>query len=126
MQAAVHAQKYVRQSCVASLLSRFEGSSSSLDCMALQVRHRQWLYPRATKAWRPNRFEHEGKAMQHARESKRIQIWKLSLVAGISKYHLQRVEEGTARLLPQERETLERYLGVPLKSRRKPRIERTP
>ncbi|CAE7329451.1 unnamed protein product [Symbiodinium sp. CCMP2592] len=42
-----------------------------------QVRWRQWLFPQATKGWRPERFEHEGQALQFARQSKRIPIWKL-------------------------------------------------
>eukprot|EP00971_Amphidinium_carterae_P023320 459925-Amphidinium_carterae.1 len=120
MQAAVHAQ-YARQRFNVLL-----AGTSIPSCMAQQTRHRQWLFPRATKGWRPGRFEHEGKAMQHARESKRIPIWKLGFVAGIPVAHLVRVEDGGARLLPQEREVLERYLGVPLKGTRKPWIERTP
>ncbi|CAE7257785.1 CEP1 [Symbiodinium sp. KB8] len=46
-----------------------------------QVRWRQWLFPQATKGWRPERFEHEGQALQFARQSKRIPIWKLGMAA---------------------------------------------
>ncbi|CAE7184276.1 unnamed protein product [Symbiodinium necroappetens] len=91
-----------------------------------QVRWRQWLFPQATKGWRPERFEHEGQALQFARQSKRIPIWKLGWATSISRNYLEKVEQGEARLLPECREELERVLGVPLKRRRKSRLDRTP
>ena len=45
-----------------------------------QLRWRQWLFPQAAKGWRPERFEHEGQALQFARQSKRIPVWKLGWV----------------------------------------------
>ncbi|CAE8717805.1 unnamed protein product, partial [Polarella glacialis] len=54
-----------------------------------QVRWRQWLFPQATKGWRPERFEHEGQALQFARQSKRIPVWKLGWAANISTKYLQ-------------------------------------
>eukprot|EP00930_Biecheleria_cincta_P067372 TRINITY_DN53919_c0_g1_i1.p2 TRINITY_DN53919_c0_g1~~TRINITY_DN53919_c0_g1_i1.p2 ORF type:complete len:136 (-),score=18.14 TRINITY_DN53919_c0_g1_i1:123-476(-) len=97
-----------------------------LGACATQVRWRQWLFPQATKGWRPERFGHEGQALQFARQSKRIPIWKLGWAVNISTKFLQMVERGEAGLLPDQRQELERVLGVPLKRRRRSLIERTP
>mmetsp|Transcript_23857 Transcript_23857/g.45437 ORF Transcript_23857/g.45437 Transcript_23857/m.45437 type:complete len:131 (-) Transcript_23857:18-410(-) len=95
--------------------------------LSQQVRCRQWLFPNhASKCFRPNRFEHEGQALQFARESKRIPIWKLGWAANISSNFLNMVESGDAALMPRQRQELERLLGVPLKKRRRSRIDRTP
>mmetsp|Transcript_8471 Transcript_8471/g.25611 ORF Transcript_8471/g.25611 Transcript_8471/m.25611 type:complete len:130 (-) Transcript_8471:80-469(-) len=97
-----------------------------LGPVAEQVRHRQWLFPMATKGFRPERFEHMGQALQLARESKRIPIWKLAWAAGTSKHWLAKVEAGNAALLPEHREEVERLLGVKLKRQRKSKFERAP
>eukprot|EP00927_Polykrikos_kofoidii_P064138 TRINITY_DN59190_c0_g1_i1.p3 TRINITY_DN59190_c0_g1~~TRINITY_DN59190_c0_g1_i1.p3 ORF type:complete len:171 (+),score=18.96 TRINITY_DN59190_c0_g1_i1:43-513(+) len=91
-----------------------------------QVRHRQWLFPKATKGWRPGRFEHEGQALKIARESKRIPIWKLSWAANVSENFLRMVERGDARLPKEQREELERLVGVPVRERRLSKIDRAP
>merc|ERR1712232_615155 len=91
--------------CYASLLS--PPRSVSLICagpMAQQVRQRQWLFPMATKGFRPERFEHEGLALQLARVSKQIPIWKLGWASNISVNYLRMVERGEASLPPKQRE----------------------
>mmetsp|Transcript_70510 Transcript_70510/g.155485 ORF Transcript_70510/g.155485 Transcript_70510/m.155485 type:complete len:117 (+) Transcript_70510:60-410(+) len=93
---------------------------------ARQARWRHFLFPMATKGWRPERFEHEGQALQFARQSKRIPMWKLGWATTISKNYLRLVEQGQARLAPQYRKELERVLGVPFKRQGKSRLERTP
>mmetsp|Transcript_71882 Transcript_71882/g.113896 ORF Transcript_71882/g.113896 Transcript_71882/m.113896 type:complete len:136 (+) Transcript_71882:75-482(+) len=92
-----------------------------------QVRCRQWIYPNmATKGWRPERFEYEGQALQFAREGKRVPLWKLGVAARVSKNHLDMVEKGKATLCASQRAEIERLIGVHLKRRRTPRIDRTP
>ncbi|CAK9074282.1 unnamed protein product [Durusdinium trenchii] len=78
---------------------------------ARQVRWRQWLFPQTSKGWQPERFEHEGKALQFARQSKRIPIWKLGWATTIPTKYLIMVEHGQARLGPAYRE--ERHLWAP-------------
>ncbi|CAJ1431604.1 unnamed protein product [Effrenium voratum] len=68
-----------------------------------QVRWRQWLFPQATKGWRPERFEHEGEALRFARQSKRIPLWKLAWATSIDYEYLSLVEHGEARLGPEFR-----------------------
>lgn len=94
--------------------------------LAQQVRCRHFLFPMATKGFKASRFEFEGQALQFARESKRIPIWKLSWAANISVNFLLMVERGDARLPPQQRRELERLLGVPLKRETRSRIDRMP
>eukprot|EP00928_Gymnodinium_smaydae_P049491 TRINITY_DN33225_c0_g1_i1.p2 TRINITY_DN33225_c0_g1~~TRINITY_DN33225_c0_g1_i1.p2 ORF type:complete len:126 (+),score=35.84 TRINITY_DN33225_c0_g1_i1:60-437(+) len=112
------------RSLVSSLSVQANGSLAGP--LSQQVRCRQWLAPLATKGFRPERFEHMGQAMQFARESKRIPIWKLGWAANISKNYLLMVEKGDATLPPVQRREIERLLGVPLKKQSRSKIDRAP
>ncbi|CAK9060664.1 unnamed protein product [Durusdinium trenchii] len=93
-----------------SLMNRAATQVSHFGPAARQVRWRQWLFPQTSKGWQPERFEHEGKALQFARQSKRIPIWKLGWATTIPTKYLIMVEHGQARLGPAYREVPPRCL----------------
>eukprot|EP00929_Paragymnodinium_shiwhaense_P014732 TRINITY_DN122695_c0_g1_i1.p1 TRINITY_DN122695_c0_g1~~TRINITY_DN122695_c0_g1_i1.p1 ORF type:complete len:164 (+),score=25.78 TRINITY_DN122695_c0_g1_i1:69-560(+) len=94
--------------------------------IAQQLRFRAFLMPMATKGFRASRFEHQGQAVQFARESKRIPVWKLAWAGNMSVRFLRMVERGEARLPNEQRVELERLLGVKFGGTRKSKLERTP
>jgi len=92
----------------------------------VQCRGRKYLTPHATKGFNPNKFEHMGEALRHARESKRIHLFLLGQATGIKRRFLAAVERGEANLLYEQRLEVEKFLGVPLRNPSRNRLARTP
>ena len=91
---------------------------------ASRISLRAWLTPGPHKGWSPAEAESVGKAMQLARTAKHYTFEKLARATGIWSKTLWQIEKDIIAPLPEQRERIERYLGVRIQAQRRSRTDR--